>query len=82
VNETPKFQCLEATNSWHTNSVRVDNVDDLLIITLDLNSAVSCFPTFKLTQNEFYICDRYELTYMKALNMIPLSNHVTSKMME
>jgi hypothetical protein len=24
---------------------------------------VSCFPTFKPTQLEFEICDRYELTY-------------------
>jgi hypothetical protein len=40
-----------------------DNVDDLLIIPLELHGVVSCFPTFKPTQEEFETCDRYELTY-------------------
>jgi hypothetical protein len=30
---------------------------------LDLNGVVSCFPTFKRTQEEFDTCDRYGLTY-------------------
>jgi hypothetical protein len=38
-------------------------VDDVLIIPLDLNGGVSCFPAFKLTQEEVYTCDRYELKY-------------------
>jgi hypothetical protein len=43
--------------------VRGDNADDVFIIPLDLNGAVFCLPTFKRTQEEFDICDRYELTY-------------------
>jgi hypothetical protein len=38
-------------------------VDDVLVITLELHGVVSCFPTFKPTQQEFETCDRYELTY-------------------
>jgi hypothetical protein len=43
--------------------VRGDNVDDVLVIPLELHGVVSCFPTFKPTQEEFETCDRYELTY-------------------
>jgi hypothetical protein len=63
VNETPKFQCLKPTNLSHSISVRGENVDDILVITLDLHGVVSCFPTFKPSQEEFETCDRYELRY-------------------
>jgi hypothetical protein len=63
VNETPKFQCLKPTNLSNSISVRGDNLDDALVITLDLHGSVSCFPTFKPSQEEFETCDRYELTY-------------------
>jgi hypothetical protein len=63
VNETPKFQCLEATQLSHTISVSSDNVDEVLIIPLDLKGVVSCFTTFKPSQDEFNTCDRYELTF-------------------
>jgi hypothetical protein len=63
VNETPKFQSLNLTNRSHSISVRGDNVDDVLVILLELYGMVSCFPTFKPTQEEFETCDRYELTY-------------------
>jgi hypothetical protein len=53
VKETPKCRYLEATDISHTISVRGDHVDDVLIIPLDLNRVVSCFPTFKPTQEEF-----------------------------
>jgi hypothetical protein len=43
--------------------MRGDNVDDVLVITLDLHGVVSCFPTFKTSQEEFKTCDGYELTY-------------------
>jgi hypothetical protein len=38
-------------------------VDDVLVIPLDLFGVVSCFPTFKPSQEEFETCPRYELTY-------------------
>jgi hypothetical protein len=63
VNETPKFQSLNLTNLSHSISVRGDNVDDILVIPLELNGVVSCFPTFKSTQLEFETCGRYELMY-------------------
>jgi hypothetical protein len=63
VNETSKFQCLEPNNLSHTISGRGDSVDDVLLIPLNLYGGVSCFETFKPTQEEFYTCDRYELTY-------------------
>jgi hypothetical protein len=63
VNETPKFQSLNPTNLSHSIIVRGDNVDDILVIPLDLYVVVSCFPTFKPSQQEFDTCDRYELTY-------------------
>jgi hypothetical protein len=63
VNETPKFQSLNPTNLSHSISVIGDNVDDILIITLELHGVVSCFPTFKPTQLEFETCDRCELIY-------------------
>jgi hypothetical protein len=63
VNETPKFQSLNLTNLSHSISVRGYNVDDILVIPLELHGLVSCFPTFKPTQQEFETCDRYELTY-------------------
>jgi hypothetical protein len=43
--------------------MRSDNVDDVLVITLDLHGAVSSFPIFKPSQQEFETCNRYELTY-------------------
>jgi hypothetical protein len=63
VNETPKFQSLNLKNLSHSISVRDDNVDDVLVIPLELHGVVSCFPTFKPSQQEFETCDRYELTY-------------------
>jgi hypothetical protein len=63
MNETPKFQYLNLTNLSHSISVRGENVDDLLVISLELHGVVSCFPTFKPTHQEFENCDRYELTY-------------------
>jgi hypothetical protein len=63
VNETPKFQSLNATKLSHSIIVRGDNVDDVLITPLELHGVVSCFATFKPTQLEFETCDRYELTY-------------------
>jgi hypothetical protein len=63
VNETPKFQCFNPINLYHTITVRVENVDDELIIPLDLRVVVSCFTTRKPTQEEFDTCDPYELTY-------------------
>jgi hypothetical protein len=63
VNETTKFQSLNITNLSHSISVRGENVDDVLVIPLELHGVVSCFPTFKPTQEEFETCDRYDLTY-------------------
>jgi hypothetical protein len=63
LNETPKFQSLNTTNLSHSISVRGDNVNDVLVITMELHDMVSCFPTFKPTQLEFETCDRYELMY-------------------
>jgi hypothetical protein len=63
VNETPIFQCLKHTNLSHSISVRGDNVDDVFVIPLDLHGVVSCFPTFKPSQEEFETCDRSELTF-------------------
>jgi hypothetical protein len=50
VNETPKFQSLNPTELSHSISVRGDNVEDVLRISLELHGVVSCFPTFKPTQ--------------------------------
>jgi hypothetical protein len=63
VNETPKFQCLKPTHLSQSISVRGDNVDEVLVIPLDLHGVVSCFPTFKPSQEEFETCERYELMY-------------------
>jgi hypothetical protein len=63
LNETPKFQSLNLTNLSHSISVIFENVDDILDIPLELHGVVSCFPTFKPTQQESETCDRYELTY-------------------
>jgi hypothetical protein len=63
VNETPKFQCLEPTELLHNISVRGEDVDEVLIIPLELNGVMSCFPTFKPSQEEFHTCYRYELTF-------------------
>jgi hypothetical protein len=38
-------------------------VDIVLRIHKDLKGIVSCWPTFKPTQEEFDTCDRHELTY-------------------
>jgi hypothetical protein len=67
VNETPKFQSLEPTSLLHTISVRGDDVDDVLVIPLHLFGVVSCFPTFKPSQEEFETCPRYELTYQSPV---------------
>jgi hypothetical protein len=66
VNETPKFQCQAPTDLSHTISVRGDNVDSVLIIPLELDDGVSCFPTFKPSQEKFDTYDRYALTYESA----------------
>jgi hypothetical protein len=63
VNETPKFQCANPTNISHTITVKGENMNDELIIPLDLRGVVSCFTIRKPTQEEFYTCDQYELTY-------------------
>jgi hypothetical protein len=63
VNETPMFQCLKPTNLLHSIGVRGDNMYDFLVITLDLYIVVSCFQTFKPSQEDFETCDRYKLTY-------------------
>jgi hypothetical protein len=62
-NETPKFQCLNPTNLSHSISGRGDSVDGILVIPLDLDGVVSCFPTFKPSQEEFETCEGYGLTY-------------------
>jgi hypothetical protein len=63
VNETPKFQCDNPTNLSHTITVKGENMNDELIIPLDLLGVMSCFTARKPTQEEFYTCNRYELTY-------------------
>jgi hypothetical protein len=63
VNETPTFQFLNPTNLSQSISMRGNNMDAVLVIPLDLHGVVSCFPTFKPSQQEFETCDRYELTY-------------------
>jgi hypothetical protein len=62
LKETPKFQSRESTSLSHIISVRGDEADDVLVILLDLFGVVSCFSTFKPSQDEFEICPRYELT--------------------
>jgi hypothetical protein len=62
-NETPKFQFDNPTNLSHTITVKRENMHDELIIPLDLRGVVSCFTTTKPTQEEFYTCHQYELTY-------------------
>jgi hypothetical protein len=54
---------LEITSLSHTISVRGDEVDDFLVIPLDLFGVVSCFPTFKPSQEDSDTCPRYKLTY-------------------
>jgi hypothetical protein len=63
ANETQKFQCVKTTNLSHSISMRGENVDVILVIPLDLHVHVSCFSTFKPSQEEFETCDRYELTF-------------------
>jgi hypothetical protein len=63
VKKTPKFQCLKPTNLSHSISVRGENVDEVLVIPLDLHGWLSCFPTFKPSQEEFEAYERYELAY-------------------
>jgi hypothetical protein len=58
VNEMPKFQCFKPTEILHTISVRGDDVKDVLVIPLELNGVVYCFPTSKTSQEEFDTCDR------------------------
>jgi hypothetical protein len=43
--------------------MRSDDAEEVLVIHLEPNGDVSCFPTFKLSQEEFDTCDRYELTF-------------------
>jgi hypothetical protein len=56
VNETPTYQCLKPAKLEHSISVRGENVDQVLVIPLDLHGGVSCFPTFKPSQEEFETC--------------------------
>jgi hypothetical protein len=63
VNDTPKFQCLKPTKLSHSISMIGDNVEEVLVIPLNLHGDVSCFPTFKPSQEEFETCERYELIY-------------------
>jgi hypothetical protein len=63
VNETPKIQCANPINLSHTITVKGEDLNDDLVITLDLRGVVSCFTTRNTTQEEFDTCDRYELTY-------------------
>jgi hypothetical protein len=74
VNVTPKFQCLEPTELSHTISVRGDYVEEVLLIPLELNGVVSCFTTFKPSQEEFDTCERYELT-LKSPEYDPSAFH-------
>jgi hypothetical protein len=50
VNETPKFQCDNPTNLYHTITVNGEELNDELIISLDLRGVVSCFTTRNPTQ--------------------------------
>jgi hypothetical protein len=59
VNETPKFQCANPTNLYHTITVKGENINDELIIPLDLRGVVSCFTTRKPIQEVFDTCDQY-----------------------
>jgi hypothetical protein len=63
VNETPTFQCFKPTDLSHSISVRGDDVEDVLIISLELYGVMSCFPMFDPYQEEVDTCDRYELTF-------------------
>jgi hypothetical protein len=49
VNETPKFQCANPTNLYHTITVKGENMNDELDIPLYLRGVVSCFTTRKPT---------------------------------
>jgi hypothetical protein len=50
VNEMSKFQCANPTNLSHTITVKVDNMNDELVIPLDLCGMVSFFTTRNPTQ--------------------------------
>jgi hypothetical protein len=50
VNETTKFQCANPPNLSHNSTVKGDDLNDELIITLDLRGVVSCFTTRKPIQ--------------------------------
>jgi hypothetical protein len=63
VNQTPKFQCANPTNLYHTITVKGENMNDELVIPLDLRGVVSCFTMRKPMQEECDTCDHYELTY-------------------
>jgi hypothetical protein len=64
VSETPKFQCANPTNISYTITFKGEDLHDEMVIPLDLHGVVwSCFTTRKPTQEEFYTCDRFELTY-------------------
>jgi hypothetical protein len=62
VIETPKFQYFKPTELSRSISERGDAVENVLVIPLELHGVVSCFPTSKLSQDEFDTCARYELT--------------------
>jgi hypothetical protein len=63
VNETPKFQCANPTNLYHTIKFKEENMNNELVIPLYLRGVISCFTTRKPTQEESDSCDWYELTY-------------------
>jgi hypothetical protein len=63
VNETPKFQFFNPTELSYTISMRGGDVEEVLVIPLELSSVLSCFPTFKPSEEEFDTCGRYELTF-------------------
>jgi hypothetical protein len=79
VNEIPKFQSLEPTDLSHTISTRGDNIEDVLIITLDLNGIMSYFPTFKPPKRYLIPVLYFMSLHMEALHMIPLQNMLASK---
>jgi hypothetical protein len=50
VHETPNFQCDNPINFSHTIKIKVENMNDELVIPLDLRGMVSCFTTRNTTQ--------------------------------
>jgi hypothetical protein len=66
VNETPTFKCFKPTYLSHSIILRGDDVEDFLVIPLELHVVVSCFTTFKPSQEEFDTCSRYEFTIFET----------------